>query len=137
MAGQHPLFELSGIETAGFTAGLTLDQGCADRFDLGATFLFASDQITDVLAVVGIVTSVDLSFDPVVLLISKGDGFTHSSHGAASYVGQYESIIILLVQYSGKPCELLGNFIDTQGSQVVPVSIWMGAGRVKKTRRIS
>ena len=66
---------------AGLPAGLTLDQCDTDRFDLRIALLLATGQITDVLAVVGVVPGTDLRLDPVVLLIGQGDGFSHSARG--------------------------------------------------------
>ena len=70
MGVQHPFFKIRRVERAGLPTGLTLDQGGAGRFNLSAAFLFSPDQVADILTVVGLVPSHDLSFDPVVLLIS-------------------------------------------------------------------
>lgn len=69
---------------AGIPAGLALDQCGTDRFNLRIALLLTTDQITDVLAVVGVVPGTDLRLDPVVLLIGQGDGFSSTSSGGGS-----------------------------------------------------
>ena len=71
MLGKHPLLEGCSIEASRLAAGFSLDQRGADRLDLGAALLLAADQIADALAVVRVVTCVDLCLDPVVLLIGR------------------------------------------------------------------
>jgi hypothetical protein len=74
------LLEGAGIEGLWLPAGFTFNQRRADGLNVGATFLFASDEIADVFAVVGIVPSVNLRFNPTVLLVGQSDGLAHGSH---------------------------------------------------------
>src|SRR5574344_2241828 len=84
MCGTHLLLERSGVEAPWFTTGLALDQRSANGFDFRAAFLLAPDQVADVLAVVGVMTGVDLCLDPAVLLLGQGDGFADGAHGLTS-----------------------------------------------------
>ncbi len=81
---QHPLLKCVDVEGAGFSARLTFNQRSANSLKSNATFLFTSDQVSDVFTVVGVIPSVNLRFNPTVLLVSQSDGLAHSSHGGAS-----------------------------------------------------
>ena len=61
--------ESACVEALWSSALFTLDQRRADRFDLGAPFLLAPDEISDAFAVVGVVATFDLRLDPIVLLV--------------------------------------------------------------------
>jgi hypothetical protein len=43
--------------------------------------LIAPDQISNILAIIGELASGDLRLDPLILLLGKGNRFSHSSHG--------------------------------------------------------
>lgn len=85
MRGQHPLLERCSVESTWLAAVFSVDQRTANRVDLSAAFLLASDKVADVFAVVGVVPSINLNLDPVVLPVSQGDCF-FGSHAAASGV---------------------------------------------------
>jgi hypothetical protein len=59
------------IEALRLPALFTLDQCCANRFDLGAPPMLSPDEITNVFAIVGVVASFDLRLDPFVLLVGQ------------------------------------------------------------------
>ena len=67
---------------------------------LSAALLLTADQITNVLAVIGVVPSFNLRLDPAILLIGHRNGFTHSSHNSTlSLILNSENNIILLMLF--------------------------------------
>src|ERR1700730_10348793 len=68
------------IEALWPSAFFPLDQGRANHFDLCAALLFSPNKITDVLAIVGVVTTFDLRLDPVILLIRQRNSLADSRH---------------------------------------------------------
>ena len=66
------------IEALWLSAFFTLDQGRANLLDLCAALLFSPNKITDVFAVVGVVTTFDLRLDPVILLIRQRNSLADS-----------------------------------------------------------
>src|SRR5882672_9948183 len=69
------------VEAPRLPALFTLDQRCANHFDLCAALLLSPNEITDVFAIVSVVASFDLRLDPVILLVRQRNGFTDSCHG--------------------------------------------------------
>src|SRR3990167_3210476 len=99
MGIEHPLFERFRVKWARFTTGFTLKQSRTNGLYLCTALLFATNQIADVLAVIGVMTRFNLCLYPPVLLISHGDGFSYSSHYCSLEDKRCEEIIILLVRY--------------------------------------
>jgi len=85
MRPQHSLFESISIEWPGGTTGFSFSKGCADGFQFSVSLLLSTDQIADIFAVVGVMSRFYLSFDPMVLLVSHGYGFSYGSHGRAFF----------------------------------------------------
>ena len=75
MFRSHFLFELTAIERSWLSAFLALDQCGADCFKVSLARLIPADQVADIFAVIGELSSSDLRLDPVVLLICKRDRF--------------------------------------------------------------
>jgi hypothetical protein len=78
--GQHPLLECGDIERCRLPAGFAFNQRCTYGLDLSAALLFPLDQVADVFAVVGVVSGVDLSLNPFVLLVRQRNCLAHGSH---------------------------------------------------------
>src|SRR5208283_5773502 len=68
------------IEALWLPALFTLDQGRANHFDLCAALLLSPNEITDVFAIVGVVATLDLRLDPVILLVRQRNGLADSRH---------------------------------------------------------
>lgn len=73
MSGSHFWLESIAVERLRFAASLTLDQGGADRIDIGLACLVAADQVADIFALIGELSGGDLRLDPFVLLLGDGD----------------------------------------------------------------
>ena len=87
MFRSHFLFELTAIERSWLSAFLALDQCGADCFKVSLARLIPADQVADIFAVIGELSSSDLRLDPVVLLICKRDRFSCRTHKTTSKVG--------------------------------------------------
>lgn len=66
MCAPHFAFESHGIEMPGLFVGLTFDQRSTDSLHLKATLLLRPDQVAYVFTVVGVVSSGDVSLDPLI-----------------------------------------------------------------------
>jgi len=77
MLRSFALLERGEVEPLGLAALLALDQRLADRLDLEAPRLLAPDEIADRLAVIGVVSGLDLGADPRILLLGQRDRLAH------------------------------------------------------------
>ena len=62
------------------SALFNLNQGRASLLDLRAAHLFPPNKITDVFAIVGVVTTFDLRLDPFILLIRQSNSLADNRH---------------------------------------------------------
>ena len=87
------------IKRARFAAGLALKQGSTDGVYLCSALLLATNQVANILAVIGVMASLNLALDPSVLLVRNGDGFSYRCHEMLSDRSEVVRNIILLVRF--------------------------------------
>ncbi len=71
MLGFFPALEGREVERRRRSALFRPRGGLAEGVDLEASFLLAPDQVTDRLAIVGVMTGMDLRRNPGILLLSQ------------------------------------------------------------------
>src|SRR3972149_6650403 len=80
MLGGHVSLEACRVEGLRIPARFTLDKLSANCLYFRVTRLVAADQITDVFAVIGETSGLDLRLDPLVLLVGDGNSLAGGSH---------------------------------------------------------